>query len=358
MEAPLRLLQVGTGNTGRSHLRAYHSMSDFEVVGVCTRRPESRQPIMQELGLSCPQFNDFETALRQTQPDTVCIATYPDTHYAYTKASLEAGCHVFVEKPLAATLEEAEELIQLAAEKQCVLYVGYVLRVHPGWKRFIEEARNLGKPLVMRMNLNQQSSGESWETHKAFLQSMSPVVDCGVHYVDIMSQMTSARPLRVSGIGAQLSEELPQSKINYAQLQVTFDDGSVGWYEAGWGPMMSETAFFVKDVMGPKGSVSIVAEESASRGQSANVEAHTGTQSLLIHRSKLDGAGNFLQEDSRLPMQDEPDHDGLFALEQAAFLKAIQSEDLLPEMHQQILDSMRIVLAADQSFRTGETIAL
>ena len=42
------------------------------------------------------------------------------------------------------------------------------------------------------------------------------------------------------------------------RFEVTFDDKSVGWYEAGWGPMMSETAFFVKDVIGPKGSVSIV----------------------------------------------------------------------------------------------------
>ena len=45
---------------------------------------------------------------------------------------------------------------------------------------------------------------------------------------------------------------------NYGMLQVTFDDGSVGWYEAGWGPMMSETAFFVKDVISPNGCVSIV----------------------------------------------------------------------------------------------------
>ena len=43
---------------------------------------------------------------------------------------------------------------------------------------------------------------------------------------------------------------------------MTFDDGSVGWYEAGWGPMMSETAFFVKDVVGPKGCVSIVAKQA------------------------------------------------------------------------------------------------
>ena len=53
---------------------------------------------------------------------------------------------------------------------------------------------------------------------------------------------------------------------------MTFDDGSVGWYEAGWGPMMSETAFFVKDVIGPKGSVSIVGAESGAGAKSADID--------------------------------------------------------------------------------------
>ena len=116
----------------------------------------------------------------------------------------------------------------------------------PSWIKFVEVAKTLGKPLVMRMNLNQQSYGKNWETHKSLLSSISPIVDCGVHYVDVMCQMTGAKPVRVSGLGAQLTDELPADKINYGHLQVTFEDGSVGWYEAGWGPMMSETAFFVK----------------------------------------------------------------------------------------------------------------
>ena len=60
----------------------------------------------------------------------------------------------------------------------------------------------------------------------------------------------------VHAVGARLTDDLPEGMYNYGHLQVTFDDGSVGWYEAGWGPMMSETAFFVKDVIGPKGIVS------------------------------------------------------------------------------------------------------
>ena len=88
---------------------------------------------------------------------------------------------------------------------------------------------------------------------QASADSLSPIVDCGVHYVDIMCQMTRARPIRVHAIGARLTGEISAAMYNYGQLQVMFDDGSVGWYEAGWGPMMSETAYFVKDVIGPQG---------------------------------------------------------------------------------------------------------
>src|SRR5512142_1413107 len=106
--------------------------------------------------------------------------------------------------------------------------------------------------------------------------------------------MTGSRPVRVSGIGARLSDELGLNQINYGQLQVTFADGSVGWYEAGWGPMISETAFFVKDVIGPKGCVSIVAQHAAGTGQSANIDSHTQTEALRLHRADPGPDGRFL----------------------------------------------------------------
>ncbi len=66
------------------------------------------------------------------------------------------------------------------------LVIGYILRHHPSWIRLIAEARKLGGPYVFRMNLNQQSSGPTWETHKQLMQTTSPIVDCGVHYLDVM----------------------------------------------------------------------------------------------------------------------------------------------------------------------------
>ena len=222
------------------------------------------------------------------------------------------------------------------------------------WMQFIEIARTLGKPLVMRMNLNQQSKGAEWQCHKRLLKTMSPIVDCGVHYVDVMCQMTQCQPVRVQAIGAHLSDEIPTKMYNYGQLQVVFADGSVGWYEAGWGPMMSETAFFVKDVIGPKGSVSIVKPQGGQKSSSADIASHTKTNCLRKHNAELDGNGNFARQDALIDTSDEPDHQELCNREQAYFLKTIREDMDLSEHLADVVNSLRIVLAADESVRTGD----
>ncbi|MEO6003755.1 MAG: Gfo/Idh/MocA family oxidoreductase [Opitutus sp.] len=358
MAAKIRVLVVGCGHMGASHARAYHQMSaDFEIVGLVARG-SSRETLNAEFGGRYAEFADFTEALAATKPDAVCISTYTETHTPYAMAALEAGAHVFVEKPLAATIAECERVIATARRLRRKLIVGYILQVHPAWKRFGEIARTLGKPLVMRMNLNQQSSGSHWDTHKKLLHSTSPVVDCGVHYVDVMCRMTGARPVTVNGIGARLSDEIAADQINYGHLQVTFDDGSVGWYEAGWGPMMSETAFFVKDVIGPKGCVSIVANTAGSAGQSANIESHSKTEALRVHHAARRPDGSFEKSDEIISITDEPDHDELCQREQEIFLEAIRTDGELEDHWRSAIDSLRIVLAADQSFRERRTVTL
>ncbi len=351
---PIKLLVIGCGNMGSSHARAYHQMKGFEIIGLVSRKSDSRERLSQELG-GYPVFDNYETALNETKPDAVSINTYPDTHAEYIRKALNANAHVFVEKPLALAVEEAQSLVDLATLRKRKMMVGYILRVHPAWSKFVEVARNLGKPLVMRMNLNQQSSGDNWYTHKQLMRSMSPIVDCGVHYVDIMCLMTQSEPISVNAIGARLSDEIDSKMYNYGQLQVRFKDGSVGWYEAGWGPMMSETAFFVKDVIGPKGCVSIVDE---AKGDSDSVDDHSKTGALKLHHAALDAKGKFLKPDELIDTSDEPDHNGLCLLEQEYFLKAIRENLDLSDHLRDAVNSLRIVLAADESFRTGKTVEL
>jgi predicted dehydrogenase len=357
MTSPLRVLVVGCGNMGASHARAYHSLDGFELCGLVSRGPESRQRLSAELG-GIATFDDFEQAFRETSPDVVSINTYPDTHAAIARTALAGGAHVFCEKPLAETVEEAQEIADLAQRHNRKLVVGYILRVHPAWRKFIEVARTLGSPLVMRMNLNQQSRGKDWATHRALMDSMSPIVDCGVHYVDVMCQMTRSRPVRVSAIQARLSDELKPGMYNYGQLQVTFENGSVGWYEAGWGPMMSEVAYFVKDVIGPKGCVSITEREGERSAGSADVDSHTATNSLRVHWQDRDQNDEFTRPDEWIDTTDEPDHDGLCLREQEFLLHAIREDEDLTDHLDDAVNSLRIVIAADQAAREGRTIEL
>ena len=351
MTSALRVLVAGLGNMGRSHALAYHRHPGFEIAGLVNR---STPKLHEEL--SGYAINpEFEPALRELKPDVVSINTYSDTHADYAVMALEQGAHVFVEKPLATTVADAERVVAAAKANNRKLVVGYILRHHPSWMRFIEEARKLGGPYVFRLNLNQQSSGPTWETHKQLMQTTSPIVDCGVHYVDVMCQITDGKPVEVRGMGVRLSDEIAPDMYNYGALQVLFDDGSRGWYEAAWGPMISETAFFVKDVMTPRGAVSIVMDPNA---KSDSHETHTRTDTIKVHHAEVGPDGKFARADELLSMEGEPGHDALCAREQDYLYRAITEDIDLSRHMQDAVQSLRICLAADESVRTGKVVRL
>ncbi|MYI67732.1 MAG: Gfo/Idh/MocA family oxidoreductase [Boseongicola sp. SB0673_bin_14] len=336
-----RVLIAGLGNMGLSHAQAHHHHPAAEIVGLVNRSavdlPEGLE--------TYPLFATFEEGM-ETGPDLVVIATYTDTHADYACAAMEAGAHVFVEKPLAMTVADAERVVETAVRTSRKVVVGHILRHHPSWMRLIKEARALGGPYVFRLNLNQQSSGAEWETHKALMQTTSPIVDCGVHYVDVMCQVTDATPVRVHGMGLRLTDEIPADMYNYGQFQVVFADGSVGWYEAGWGPMMSETAFFVKDIVTPNGSVSIT---ESNKGASSDIDGHTKVGGIVVHTP---------QGDRTVEVPDEPGHQELCNAEQAYMLRAIAHDMDLTRHMTDAVQSLAICLAADESIRIGQPVWL
>ena len=339
----IRVLVAGLGNMGRSHALAYHNNPDFEIVGLMNRSAVDLPEGLQDY----PMYAEYFEALAATKPDMVAIATYTGSHAEYAIAAMELGAHVFVEKPLATTTVDAQSVVDKAIKTGKKLVVGYILRHHPSWQRLISEARVLGGPYVFRMNLNQQSHGAEWETHKNLMRSTSPIVDCGVHYVDVMCQITDAKPLQVRGMGVRLSEEIAQDMYNYGHFQVLFDDDTVGWYEAAWGPMVSETAYFVKDVISPNGAVSIV---SAEAGGSSDIDSHTKVGCLRVHTSSGD--------DRLIELPDELGHQALCDSEAMFMAKAINENVDLTRHMSDAVQSLAICLAADESVRSGEPVFL
>ncbi|OAE48001.1 Gfo/Idh/MocA family protein [Agrobacterium tumefaciens] len=352
VEKPIRVLVAGLGNMGRSHALAYHNNPGYEIVGLVNRsKPSKIAPELEQYTIHA----NFMTALAELKPDLCSINTYSDSHADYAVAAFKAGCHVFVEKPLATTVADAQRVVTAATKAGKKLVIGYILRHHPSWITLIGEARKLGGPYVFRMNLNQQSSGATWETHKSLMNTTPPIVDCGVHYVDVMCQITDAKPVEVRGVGLRLSNEIAADMYNYGHLQVIFEDGSVGWYEASWGPMISETAFFVKDVMSPNGAVSIVMDPNA---KSDDIDTHTRTSVIRLHSAATGLDGKFIKADQDMTMAGEPGHQELCDREQAYVLEAIRQDVDLSRHMDDAIQSLRICLAADESIRLGKPVRL
>jgi predicted dehydrogenase len=162
-----------------------------------------------------------------------------------------------------------------------------------------------------------------------------------------MCQITDAPAVEVRGMGLRLSPEIAPDMYNYGHFQVIYADGSLGWFEAGWGPMMSDAAFFVKDVVSPNGAVSIRMPDSA---KSDDIDTFTKTSVLRVHRVATG--------DTDISMADEPGHQDL-CNRQAAFVAHAIAEDLdlTRHMHDAV-KSLLVCLAADQSVRSGEPVRL
>lgn len=358
----LNVLLVGLGHMGMSHALAYERLPGYRLAGLCARGIASRDDLP-ERWAQIPHFTDYHEALAALSPDVVAVCTWPNTHAEYAIAAFKAGAHVFLEKPISQTVEEAEQVVAAAKAANRKLLVGISPPHSPMWIKLAEVTKALGKPLVMRMNLNQQSIGPAWNWHKDLMASSSPVVDCGVHYVDFMCAVTGSRPIRVHAIGARLSDEIAADMYNYGQLQVVFEDGSVGWYEAGWGPMMSQTAFIVKDFMGPKGAVSVIAPDiveptpaGATSAISSDIHTHSKIRPLRLHRSEIGPDNSLVHGDEDIDIPERLDHTQLCERKQAFLLDAIVNDRDLSDHMRRAVDSMRIVMAADESIRTGRVV--
>jgi hypothetical protein len=145
-------------------------------------------------------------------------------------------------------------------------------------------------------------------------------------------------------------------KHNYGMLQVVFDDDSVGWYEVGWGPMMSRSAFFVKDVVGPKGCVSI--DKDISQVDPSDVSKHTVVDSIILHSSEAGPDGYALKKDQLIKIPDEPDHNELCKREQEVLYKAISEDTDLTDHVADAVNSLKICFAGVESYQKKKVVFL
>ena len=125
----VKVIVTGSGYWGKNLFRNFHALG--ALAGICDSDPRILQNL-QEMYEGVVTLQCFDDLLDGSGPaaDAIAIATPAESHYELTKKALLAGKHVFVEKPLALTVHEGKELVELAEEKQLILMVGHILQYH------------------------------------------------------------------------------------------------------------------------------------------------------------------------------------------------------------------------------------
>lgn len=153
----IKVAVVGLGYWGPNLLRSFNQLPDAAVVAVC----DANEKQLKKFAPLYPQAKitaKYEEILRDHEIDAIILAVPAPQHYLLGQQALQAGKHVFIEKPLALDLKEAEELVALAAQKQKVLMVGHLMKYHPAVTKIKEyiDHKEIGDVLYMyatRVNL-------------------------------------------------------------------------------------------------------------------------------------------------------------------------------------------------------------
>lgn len=197
----LRGAVVGVGYLGRFHAQKYQNNPHVELVGVCDHFPAQADKVAAELGVK--SFHEPADLIGQV--DIVTIAASTLSHYALAKLFLSNGIHVNVEKPITATVSEAEELIALAAEKNLKLAVGHIERFNPA---IIELKKNLVQPKYIELH--------RLAPYKSRGADVSVLHDLMIHDIDLLLWLSGSdiESMICSGVKL-LSPELDSAAVSF-----------------------------------------------------------------------------------------------------------------------------------------------
>jgi UDP-N-acetylglucosamine 3-dehydrogenase len=236
----LRVGLVGLGTMGRNHLRNLVARDDVELVAVADPVPAARAAAVE----SAPSVRDFAdplALLAEEQLDALVVAAPTTLHHAVAAAAIERGVAVLVEKPLAATVSEARELVETAERAGVLLQVGHVERFNPA---VLELDRRLRNGALSRIFSVKTVRGGPLPER---IRDVGVAVDLGTHDVDIICHLVGERPLRAF---AETTRHVHTDHEDLLYGLLSFPSGALGTLDVNWLTPEKQRAI---TVLGPEG---------------------------------------------------------------------------------------------------------
>jgi predicted dehydrogenase len=208
---PIRIGVIGVGNMGQHHTRILSLLKDVKLVGVADINIERGLDIASKYRVRF--FEDYRDLLPHVE--AVCIAVPTRLHHAVGMTCLQAGIHVLIEKPIAASITEAESLVNAAAASQCILQVGHIERFNPA---FQELSKVLKTEELLALEVHRMSP----YSHRA--NDVSVVLDLMIHDIDLLLELAAAPVVKLTASGSRASES---GYLDYVTAILGFANGIV-----------------------------------------------------------------------------------------------------------------------------------
>jgi predicted dehydrogenase len=222
---PLQVGVAGLGNQGRNHLRNLLARDDAIVAAVADPVPDAVARARDMTGPGVPGFLDPVEMLQAVPLDAVVVAVPTTRHFQVGMAALQRGVSVLVEKPIAATIVEAQELVRAAAQAGVTLQVGHVERFNP-----------VVRALAERLESGDLSRIHSIKTIRGGplperIRDVGVAIDLATHDIDVMIHLVGERPVRVA---AESSRQVHTSHEDLLYGLLHFPSGIIGLIDANW----------------------------------------------------------------------------------------------------------------------------
>ncbi|GFE69943.1 Gfo/Idh/MocA family protein [Chroococcus sp. FPU101] len=209
---PIRVGVIGVGNMGQHHTRVLGLLKDVELVGISDTNVE--RGIDTAAKYRVKFFENYLDLLPHV--DAVCLAVPTRLHYKVGMDCLRAGIHTLIEKPIAATISEAESLVNAAAEYNCILQVGHIERFNPA---FQELSKVLKTEEILALEAHRMSP------YSQRANDVSVVLDLMIHDIDLLLELAAAPVVKLTASGNRASAD--SNYLDYVTATLGFSNGIV-----------------------------------------------------------------------------------------------------------------------------------
>jgi predicted dehydrogenase len=246
IERPVRAAVVGAGFVGSIHARALAEDPRVELVAICARTPTRLEPLAARFGARA--HTSVEDLVAQEELDLVCVCTGNDQHVGPTLTALEAGAHVFVEKPIAFRIDDARRMVETAEDRGLVLGVNLNHRFSEPYRRALEFVRSgeLGLPAYVAMRFAGDLYPDLNDPYCMLIETQGHSFDLmrlfGGEIVDIHALLTDPRRIGV---------------YTSASIALRFDGGAVGSLLGSWDASYDHPAAVTFEMSGTGGRVMV-----------------------------------------------------------------------------------------------------